>query len=31
LQEKIKAYLPGYNFEMINCGMNGAQIGNEDE
>jgi hypothetical protein len=31
LQEKIKAYLPGYNFEMINCGINGAQIGEDEE
>ena len=31
LEDKIKAYLPGYNFEMINCGINGAQIGEEEE
>lgn len=29
LVDKIKAYLPGYKFEMINCGINGAQIGDE--
>ena len=27
LSEKIQALLPGYNFNFINCGRNGAQIG----
>lgn len=30
LQEKIKQLLPGYNFDFVNCGINGAQIGDED-
>lgn len=27
LAEKIQAYLPGYNLNIINCGSNGATIG----